>query len=142
LGCANDVAKEILLLKKDGIEGLVIDLRNNGGGSIKEAIELSGLFIDEGPMSIYKPKAGKPYLLKDMNRGTVFDGPVVILVNSLSASASEFFSGCMQDYGRAVVIGDVTYGKGTAQAIYPVDTVLSSKGISKNGSLKITSAKF
>lgn len=142
LGCSNDVAKEILLLKKDGIQGLVLDLRNNGGGSIKEAIELSGLFIDEGPMSVYKPKEGKPYLLKDMNRGTVYDGPLIILVNSLSASASEFVSGCLQDYGRALIVGDVTYGKGTAQAIYPVDTVFSNNVESPNGYLKITRAKF
>lgn len=142
LGCANDVAKEILLLKKDGIQGLVLDLRNNGGGSLKEAIEISGLFIDEGPMCIFKSKNEKPYLMKDMNRGTVYDGPLIVLVNSLSASASEFVSGCLQDYGRALVVGDQTYGKGSAQSIYPVDSLGFLTGESKNGYVKVTNGKF
>lgn len=137
LGCANDVAKEILLLKKDSIQGLILDLRNNGGGSLKEAIELSGLFIDEGPMSIYQSKNEKPSLLKDMNRGTVYNGPLIILVNSMSASASEFFAGCMQDYKRAIIVGDNTYGKGTAQAIYPVSYLADNKDF-----VKVTGAKF
>lgn len=137
LGCANDVAKEILLLKKDSIQGLILDLRNNGGGSLKEAIELSGLFIDEGPMSIYQPKTEKPYLLKDMNRGTVYNGPLIVLVNSMSASASEFFAGCMQDYQRALIVGDRTYGKGTAQSIYPV-----SQNANNQDFVKVTNGKF
>lgn len=141
LGCANDVAKEILLLKKDGIQGLVLDLRNNGGGSLKEAIEICGLFIDEGPMAIYKSRTEKPYLMKDMNRGTVYDGPLIILVNSMSASASEVVSGCLQDYNRALIVGDVTYGKGTAQSVFPVDSVLSVNS-AQNGYLKITIGKF
>lgn len=139
LGCANDVAKEILLLKKDSIEGLILDLRNNGGGSLKEAVELSGLFIDEGPMSIYQQKNSKPYLLKDMNRGTVYDGPLIVLVNSMSASASEFFAGCMQDYNRALIVGDQTFGKGTAQSIFPLD---SMDFVGVNGFIKITQGKF
>lgn len=121
LGCANDVAKEIILLKKDSIKGLILDLRNNGGGSLKEAIELCGLFIDEGAMAIYQGKSEKPYLLKDMNRGTVYNGPLIVLVNSMSASASEFFAGCMQDYNRALIVGDTTYGKGTAQSVFPIN---------------------
>lgn len=137
LGCANDVAKEIILLKKDSIQGLILDLRNNGGGSLKEAIELSGLFIDEGPMSIYQPKTEKPYLLKDMNRGTVYNGPLIVLVNSMSASASEFFAGCMQDYQRALIVGDRTYGKGTAQSIFPVSQDLNNEDF-----VKVTSGKF
>lgn len=139
LGCANDVAKEILLLKKDSIKGLILDLRNNGGGSLKEAIELSGLFIDEGPMSVYKGKIEKPYLLKDMNRGTVYDGPLVVLVNSMSASASEFFAGCMQDYGRGLIVGDRTYGKGTAQSVFPLDTLNLNVD---DGFVKVTTGKF
>lgn len=139
LGCANDVAKEILLLKKDSIQGLILDLRNNGGGSLKEAVELSGLFIDEGPMSIYQQKNMKPYLLKDMNRGTVYDGPLIVLVNSMSASASEFFAGCMQDYNRALIVGDQTFGKGTAQSVYPLDS-MDFVGI--NGFVKVTQGKF
>lgn len=139
LGCANDVAKEILLLKKDSIQGLILDLRNNGGGSLKEAVELSGLFIDEGPMSIYQQKNSKPYLLKDMNRGTVYDGPLIVLVNSMSASASEFFAGCMQDYHRALIVGDQTFGKGTAQSVFPLDS-MDFSGV--NGFVKVTQGKF
>ncbi|MCE3295586.1 MAG: carboxyl-terminal protease [Crocinitomicaceae bacterium] len=137
LGCANDVAKEILLLKKDSIQGLVLDLRNNGGGSLKEAIELSGLFIDEGPMSVYQRKDEKPSLLKDMNRGTVYNGPLIVMVNNRSASASEFFAGCMQDYKRALVVGDTTYGKGTAQGVYPLSYELNNEDF-----VKVTGAKF
>ena len=137
LGCANDVAKEILLLKKDSIEGLILDLRNNGGGSLKEAIELSGLFIDEGPMSIYQRKDEKPSLLKDMNRGTVYNGPLIVIVNNRSASASEFFAGCMQDYKRALIVGDSTYGKGTAQSVYPVSYAENNEDF-----VKVTNGKF
>lgn len=137
LGCANDVAKEILLLKKDSIQGLILDLRNNGGGSLKEAIELSGLFIDEGPMSIYQRKDEKPSLLKDMNRGTVYNGPLIVMVNNRSASASEFFAGCMQDYRRAMIVGDSTYGKGTAQSVYPVSANPENEDF-----VKVTNGKF
>lgn len=139
LGCANDVAKEIILLKKDSIQGLIIDLRNNGGGSLWEALELTGLFIDEGPLSVYQAANSKPSLLKDPKRGTVYDGPVVILINNTSASASEFFAGCMQDYQRALVFGDQSYGKGSAQSIFPLD---STDYLGKNGYAKITNGKF
>lgn len=142
LGCANDVAKEILLLKKEGISGLVLDLRNNGGGSIKEAVELCGLFIPEGPVCMLQGKDKKPYVLKDMNRGTVYDGPLVIMVNNTSASASEVVSGCLQDYGRALIVGDVTYGKGSAQEIYPVNEFAAPGFPDPNGYLKITDGKF
>lgn len=141
LGCANDVAKEIILLKKEGIKGLVLDLRNNGGGSIKEAVELCGLFISEGPICVLEVKE-KKYLLKDMNRGLVYDGPLVILVNGSSASASEVVSGCLQDYGRALVVGDLTYGKGTAQSVYDVQDTLSTVASSSNGQVKVTDGKF
>lgn len=139
LGCANDVAKEIILLKKDSIQGLILDLRNNGGGSLWEALELSGLFIDEGPLSVYQAATGKPTLLKDPKRGTVYDGPLIVLVNNSSASASEFFAGCMQDYNRALIFGDVSYGKGSSQSVYPLD---SNDYFGLNGFMKITNGKF
>ncbi len=147
LGCANDVTKEILLLKKEGISGLVLDLRNNGGGSIKEAVELCGLFVTEGPVCMLQGSDMKPFLLKDMNRGTVYDGPLVILVNNTSASASEVVSGCLQDYHRALIVGDVTYGKGSAQSMYPVDKILTEHpsvdpNLAPNGYLKITDSRF
>jgi carboxyl-terminal processing protease len=142
LGCANDVAKEILLLKKDGINGLILDLRGNGGGSLKEAVEICGLFIDEGPMTIYQGKNEKPYLLKDASRGTVYDGPLVILVDGLSASASEVVAGSMQDYGRALIVGEQTYGKGSAQSIFPVDKLAAAGQAAPNGYLKVTNGRF
>lgn len=142
LGCANDVAKEIILLKKEGINGLVLDLRNNGGGSIKEAVELCGLFISEGPVCVLQVKDEKPYLLKDMNRGTVYDGPLIILVNNSSASASEVVAGCLQDYHRALIVGDVTYGKGSAQSIYKLDQLSTSDTMHSNGQVKVTDGRF
>lgn len=142
LGCANDVAKEILLLKKEGISGLVLDLRNNGGGSIKEAVELCGLFISEGPVCVLQGSDKKPYILKDMNRGTVYDGPLVIMVNNNSASASEVVSGCLQDYNRALIVGDVTYGKGTAQSMRSVNELADPNFPDPAGYMKITDGKF
>ncbi|HEY0029187.1 MAG TPA: S41 family peptidase, partial [Bacteroidia bacterium] len=103
LGCANDVAKEILKLQKENIEGIILDLRYNGGGSLYEAVNLAGIFIDEGTLCMMKDKNSKPQLVKDMNRGTVYGGPLVLMVNGLSASASEIFSAGLQDYNRAVI---------------------------------------
>ena len=123
-GCANDVAKEILKLKKENIDGLVLDLRYNGGGSVREAVDLAGIFIDAGPITQIKTKEPKPITLKDMNRGTIFDGPISILVNGFSASASELLAGALQDYNRALIIGSSTYGKATGQRILPLDTTI------------------
>ncbi|MBI9055896.1 MAG: carboxy terminal-processing peptidase [Bacteroidales bacterium] len=148
LGCANDVAKEILKLKKEQIEGLILDVRNNGGGSVAEAMDLAGIFIDSGPLSVYKEKNVKPRLIKDINRGTIYDGPLVLLVNKLSASASEFLAAVLQDYNRAIIVGSTTYGKATGQVIIPNDTSYTSNSInqtentSAQGYLKITNSKF
>lgn len=124
-GCANDVAKEVIKLKKENIEGLVLDLRYNGGGSMQEAIELAGIFIDIGPVGQIKSRTGKAETLKDMNRGTIFDGPLLLLVNGYSASASEMLAGTLQDYNRALIVGSPTYGKATAQDILPMDTTIN-----------------
>ncbi|MEO6454627.1 MAG: S41 family peptidase [Ginsengibacter sp.] len=141
-GCANDVAKEILKLKKENIEGLIIDLRYNGGGSMQEAIELSGIFIDAGPVGQYKGKNAKIYTLKDINRGTIYDGPLMLMVNGYSASASEMVAGTLQDYHRAVIIGTPTYGKATAQIVMPMDTTVDLKkdisAIKTDSYLKVT----
>ena len=126
-GCTNDVAKEILKLKKENIEGLILDLRYNGGGSMQEAIELAGIFIDAGPVGQFKTKEAKVYTLKDANRGTIYDGPLMILINGYSASASEMVAGTLQDYNRAVIIGSPTYGKATAQVVLPMDTTIDMK---------------
>jgi carboxyl-terminal processing protease len=124
-GCANDVAKEIVKLKKENIEGLILDLRYNGGGSVEEAVELSGIFIDAGPVAQIKTREDKVITLKDVNRGTIYDGPLVLLVNGLSASASEMVAGTLQDYHRALIVGSPTYGKATAQVVLPMDTTLN-----------------
>lgn len=124
-GCANDVAREIIRLKKENIEGLILDLRYNGGGSMQEAVELSGLFIDAGPVGQVTTRDAKVYTLKDVNRGTNYDGPLVILVNGYSASASEMVAGTLQDYNRALIAGSPTYGKATAQIVLPMDTTIN-----------------
>ena len=104
-GCANDVSKEIVKLKKDTIAGLILDLRYNGGGSMWEAMQLAGIFIDIGPVASVKDKEGKVHFLKDPNRGTIYDGPLIVLINGGSASASEFVSAVLQDYNRALIVG-------------------------------------
>ncbi|WP_047547661.1 carboxy terminal-processing peptidase [Psychroserpens sp. Hel_I_66] len=121
LGLANDVAKELYKLQKENIEGLILDLRFNGGGSMKEATDLSGMFINRGPLSILKYNSGETFTVKDLNRGSLFNKPLIILVNNYSASASEFFAASMQDYNRAVVVGAATHGKASAQVILPLD---------------------
>jgi carboxyl-terminal processing protease len=118
-GCATDVATELIKLKKENISGLILDLRFNGGGAIKEAIELSGIFIDVGPLMLMKPKNEPAYTLKDTNRGYIYDGPFVILVNGLSASAAEVVAAGMQDHRRAIIVGGQTFGKSSSQTIVP-----------------------
>jgi carboxyl-terminal processing protease len=123
-GCSNDVAKEILRLKRSDITGLILDLRYNGGGSMQEAVDLAGIFIDAGPVAQIKTREAKVITLKDVIRGTVYDGPLILLVNGGSASASEMVAGTLQDYHRALIVGSPTYGKATAQVILPMDTTV------------------
>ena len=120
LGVANDFAKELYKLNQENIKGLVIDLRFNGGGSMKEAAELSGMFIDRGPLSIIKYANGETYTVRDMKPGAMFTEPIVVLINNYSASASEFFASVMQDYNRAVIVGSSSHGKSSAQVILPL----------------------
>ena len=135
-------------LKKENIQGLILDLRYNGGGSMEEALDMAGIFIDEGPLSLIKDRTGKVVSLKDANRGTIYDGPLLVLVNGQSASASELLSAVLQDYNRAIIAGGNTYGKGSGQIILPVDTSRSTIGIrteNKNpeyGFVKVTVNKF
>lgn len=130
LGLANDVAKELYKLQKENIKGLILDLRFNGGGSMKEAADLSGMFINRGPLSILRYPNGETYTIKDMNRGVLFTKPMIVLVNNYSASASEFFAASMQDYNRAIIVGSTTHGKASAQVILPLD-VDDTLGFSK-----------
>jgi carboxyl-terminal processing protease len=126
-GCADDVAKEIIKLKKENIEGLILDLRYNGGGSMLEAISLAGIFIDAGPVGMTRDKEGKIYTMKDVNRGSVYDGPLILLINGFTASASEMLAGTLQDYHRALIVGSPSFGKATAQVVLPLDTLFDEK---------------
>jgi carboxyl-terminal processing protease len=120
-GVADDVAKEVSTLKKSDIKGLIIDLQYNGGGSMDEVIRMAGMFINYGPVSIVTDKNQTYNTIRDYNRGMLYNGPMVVLVNGFTASASEFFAGVMQDYNRAVIVGSTTVGKATMQTILPLD---------------------
>jgi len=135
-GCADDVAREVLKLERDNIQGLVIDLIDNGGGSMEEAIKLAGMFIDYGPLSIVVDNTQSKSVINDPYKGLIYKGPIVILVNSNTASASEFFSSILQDYNRALLIGSNTLGKATMQ------TILSLDETKNTDFLKITINKF
>jgi len=141
-GCANDVSKEIVKLKKDTIAGLILDMRFNGGGSMWEAMQLAGIFIDIGPVASVKDKTAKVHFLKDPNRGTIYDGPLIVLINGASASASEFVSAVLQDYNRALIVGGTTYGKGTAQQVLPLDTSRFDQTKKYEDFVKVTMEKF
>ncbi len=141
VGCANDVAKSIIKLKKQSFDGLIIDLRNNGGGSLKEAIDLVGIFIDYGPVLVQSTKKGDIFTAKDFNRGSIYNGPLVIMINENSASASEVVAGTLQDYNRAVIVGQRSYGKATGQGILAIDPISYNLGGAENedwGYAKIT----
>ena len=127
-----DVKKLLTELQKEKVDGVIIDLRNNGGGSLQEATELTSLFIDKGPTVLVRNADGKVDVLEDENPGAFYKGPMALLVNRLSASASEIFAGAMQDYHRALIVGGQTFGKGTVQTIQPLN----------HGELKLTLAKF
>lgn len=120
LGCASDLVNEINKLEQDGIEGLLLDVRNNGGGSIVEAVDLAGVFIDAGPLCIYTTRYEKPSLIKDLKRGTRYNGPLILLVNGFSASAAEILAATLQDYHRALIVGTPTFGKASGQVILPL----------------------
>ncbi|WP_104201722.1 carboxy terminal-processing peptidase [Billgrantia saliphila] len=127
-----DVASEIERLKQEGIDGIMLDLRNNGGGALQEANSLLGLFIDRGPTVQVRDARGRISLYGDTETGTLYDGPLAVLVNRLSASASEIFAGAIQDYGRGLVLGSATFGKGTVQTLNDLS----------HGQIKLTRAKF
>jgi carboxyl-terminal processing protease len=136
-----DVKKLLAELKKDKVEGLIIDLRNNGGGSLEEAIKLTGLFIKNGPVVQIKSSDGQIKVEDDPDTSIYYNGPLVVLVNRFSASASEIFSGAIQDYGRGLVIGQQTYGKGTVQNLIDLNRLMPNYD-DKLGQIKLTIAKF
>ncbi|TRY30072.1 carboxy terminal-processing peptidase [Aliiglaciecola sp. M165] len=136
-----DVKKELASLKEQDIQGLIVDLRGNGGGSLTEATLLSGLFFDRGPVVQIRTSAGRTRIEQDTDGVTFYDGPMTVLVDRYSASASEIFAAAMQDYGRAVVLGEQTFGKGTVQQHRPLGRIydLYSNPL---GSIQYTIAKF
>lgn len=142
--CANDVAKEIVKLKRENIDGLILDVRYNGGGSLGEAMELAGIFVDEGPLMGQKQQAGKVIFLRDPNRGTIYNGPMALMVNGQSASASELLAATLQDYNRAVIIGSHTFGKATMQQMMNLDTSVKKPTMTSGNKdvVKITTGKL
>lgn len=136
-----DVRRLIDELKAEGVSGLVVDLRNNGGGSLLEATTLTGLFIDQGPVVQVRSSSGRVSLEEDTDPGMAWDGPLAVLVNRYSASASEIFAAAIQDYQRGVIIGEPTFGKGTVQSLLDLDDYALSDS-AKMGQLKITQAQF
>src|SRR5215203_3612854 len=138
-----DVTAEVKKLKEEKVDGIVIDLRNNGGGSLYDVIQIAGLFIDQGPIVQVKDREGQPQVMRDKDGGVLYDGPLAVMVNEFSASASEIFAAAIQDYGRGVVIGSSsTYGKGTVQRSIGLDPENFLSNNSELGSLKLTLQKF
>lgn len=142
--CFTDVANELTKLKAEGISGLVFDLRNNGGGSLYDVVQMAGLFIAEGPIVQVKDRDRPPTILKDKDRAVQYEGPLVVLVNEFSASASEIFAAAIQDYGRGVIMGSSsTYGKGTVQRNIGLDPQYGfSSTNAELGTVKLTLQKF
>ncbi|MEM7483587.1 MAG: carboxy terminal-processing peptidase [Bacteroidota bacterium] len=140
---ASDVAKEVERLKQEGVEGIILDLRDNGGGSLKTVVEMAGLFIEDGPIVQVRSSGQRKEVHEDKDERIQWDGPLVILVNELSASASEILAAAMQDYKRAVVIGSKqTFGKGTVQNVIPLDNIVRSNEHGDLGAIKLTTQKF
>jgi carboxyl-terminal processing protease len=140
---ATDVAKEVERLKQEGAEGLILDLRDNGGGSLKTVVEMAGLFIKDGPIVQVRSNGKRQDVYDDKDERIQWDGPLVILVNELSASASEILAAAMQDYKRGIIIGSKqTFGKGTVQNVIPLDNIVRSNDHGDLGAIKLTTQKF
>ncbi len=139
---ANDVKNEIIKLKNNGISGIILDLRNNGGGALQTVVDMTGLFIERGPIVQVKSTGNRKQILYDKDPQVVWDGPLVILMNKMSASASEILAGALQDYNRAVIIGnEKSFGKGTVQNVIDLNRFISNSSYDL-GALKITTDKF
>lgn len=139
-----DVAREVIKLKEQKVDGIIIDLRNNGGGSLYDVVQMAGLFIEDGPIVQVKDRDGKPSVLRDRDKSILYDGPLAVMVNEFSASASEIFAAAIQDYKRGIVLGSTTtYGKGTVQRNIGLDkeTGMFSSN-SELGTIKLTLQKF
>jgi carboxyl-terminal processing protease len=142
--CSLDVAREVMKLKEQKVDGIVLDLRNNGGGSLIDVVQMVGLFVEQGPIVQVRDRDGKPQILPDHDKTVLYDGPFAVMVNEFSASASEIFAAAIQDYKRGVIIGSTsTYGKGTVQRPFGVDKTLGFMDAnSELGTIKLTLQKF
>jgi carboxyl-terminal processing protease len=143
--CSDDVLKEVMKLKNAGIDALVIDLRNNGGGSLPDVVKMAGYFIKQGPIVQVKESGGRTTVLDDKDPGIYYDGPMAVMVNERSASASEIFAAAMQDYNRAVIVGsEYTFGKGTVQRFLDLDRLVNEaqSKFKPLGAVKMTFQKF
>jgi carboxyl-terminal processing protease len=141
--CAEDMAKEIEKLKAENVNGIIVDLRNNGGGSLTDVVEIGGMFIDKGPIVQVKSRDAMAQSLNDKAPGLLYDGPLAILINQGSASASEILAAAMQDYKRAIIIGSTSFGKGTVQRVFGLeDFYRGEENLKPQGSIKLTLQKF
>lgn len=146
--CSEDVAKEIQKLKAENVEGIIMDLRGNGGGSLPEVVKMAGLFIEEGPICVVKGREDKPYQWKDKDKSILYTGPLTVMVDEFSASASEIFAAAIQDYKRGIIVGSTsTFGKGTVQRTIPLNPesenpVFSNRNTEDLGYVKLTLQKY
>lgn len=142
--CAVDMAKEIEKLKNERVSGIIVDLRSNGGGSLRDVVTMSGYFIEKGPIVQVRSRGGKASLHDDRDPTILWDGPLIVMVNEFSASASEIMAAALQDYSRAVIVGSpATYGKGTVQRFFDLDNAISGNNIHKPlGEVKLTIQNF
>jgi carboxyl-terminal processing protease len=142
--CSDDVRREIIKLKEQKVDGIIMDLRNNGGGSLFDVVQMVGLFIEDGPIVQVKDRDGKPTIYRDRDKQVLYDGPLAVMVNEFSASASEIFAAAIQDYNRGVIIGSTTtYGKGTVQRNIGLDRALGIMDPNSDlGTVKLTLQKF
>ncbi len=141
-GTTRDVKKLLIELNKEGINELIIDLRGNGGGSLSEVVSLTGLFIDKGPVVQINDTTGRTDILRDNDSGVIYNGPMAVMIDKGSASASEIFAGAIQDYKRGLIIGETTFGKGTVQTVLPLASYARKQFDKPFGELKVTSAQF
>ena len=139
---SRDVAALLAQLREEKVDGVVMDLRNNGGGSLDEAVSMTGLFIDKGPVVQERQAGGRISVRSDRDAGVQWSGPLAVLINRASASASEIFAGAIQDYGRGLIIGENSFGKGTVQAMVDLDRVVPDRGNNQYGEVKLTVAEF
>jgi carboxyl-terminal processing protease len=142
--CSDDVRKEVIRLKEQKVDGIIIDLRNNGGGSLYDVVQMVGFFIEDGPIVQVRDREGKPQVYRDRDKTVLYDGPLGVMVNEFSASASEIFAAAIQDYNRGIIIGSTTtYGKGTVQRNIGLDKTLGIlEPNSELGTIKLTLQKF